>query len=78
VQVRVLVAEDHVGLAKRVGEGLRDAGYAVDVVQRRRCSTGETTSTGYDVVAFDRDLPDVADWLQANGFDLLPPEAERP
>jgi hypothetical protein len=30
VQVRVLVAEDHVGLANR--EGLRDAGCAVDVV----------------------------------------------
>jgi hypothetical protein len=47
------------------------------------CSDGaaaleSTTSTGYDVVVFDRDLADVADWLQAHGFDLLPAEAERP
>ena len=32
VQVRVLVVEDHVALANRIGEGLRDAGFAVDVV----------------------------------------------
>ena len=32
VQVRVLVVEDHVALANRTGEGLRDAGLAVDVV----------------------------------------------
>jgi CheY-like chemotaxis protein len=32
VQVRALVAEDHVALANRIGEGLRDAGFAVDVV----------------------------------------------
>jgi DNA-binding response OmpR family regulator len=28
----VLVVEDHVALANRIGEGLRDAGLAVDVV----------------------------------------------
>ncbi len=27
-QVRVLVVEDHVALADRIGEGLRDAGFA--------------------------------------------------
>src|SRR5689334_15740924 len=32
VQVRVLVVEDHIALANRIGEGLRDAGLAVDVV----------------------------------------------
>ena len=32
VRVRVLVVEDHVALANRIGEGLRDAGFAVDVV----------------------------------------------
>ena len=32
VPVRVLVVEDHVVLANRIGEGLRDAGFAVDVV----------------------------------------------
>jgi hypothetical protein len=29
VQARVLVVEDHVALAKRIGEGLRDAGRQV-------------------------------------------------
>ena len=28
----MLVVEDHVALANRIGEGLRDAGFAVDVV----------------------------------------------
>ena len=31
-RVRVLVVEDHVALAGWIGEGLRDAGFAVDVV----------------------------------------------
>ena len=29
-QVRALVVEDHVALANRIGEGLRDADFAVD------------------------------------------------
>jgi DNA-binding response OmpR family regulator len=78
VQVRVLVAEDHVGLANRVGEGLRDAGAPSMWCNDGAAGVESTTSTGYDVVVFDRDLPEVADWLQANGFDLLPPQAERP
>ena len=32
VAMRVLVVEDHTTLADRIGEGLRDAGMAVDVV----------------------------------------------
>jgi DNA-binding response OmpR family regulator len=32
VQLRVLVVEDHVALASRIGEALCDAGFAVDVV----------------------------------------------
>jgi len=38
-QVRVLVAEDHVALADRIGEGLRDAGsdtVAVTLARLRR------------------------------------------
>jgi DNA-binding response OmpR family regulator len=31
VQVRVLVVEDHVALANRIGEALHDAGFAVEV-----------------------------------------------
>ena len=56
-QVRVLVVEDHVALADRIGEGLRDAGFAVDVVYDGEAALQSTASTGYDVVVLDRDLP---------------------
>jgi DNA-binding response OmpR family regulator len=59
VQVRVLVVEDHVALANRIGEGLRDAGFAVDVVYDGAAALESTMSTGYDVVMLDRDLPAV-------------------
>jgi DNA-binding response OmpR family regulator len=57
--VRVLVVEDHVALANRIGEGLRDAGFAVDVVYDGAAALQSTTSTDYDVVVLDRDLPSV-------------------
>jgi DNA-binding response OmpR family regulator len=59
VQVRVLVVEDHVALANRIGEGLRDAGFAVDVVYDGTAALENTASTDYDVVVLDRDLPTV-------------------
>src|SRR5215472_1792743 len=59
VQVRVLVVEDHVALANRIGEGLRDAGLAVDVVYDGAAALEATASTDYDVVVLDRDLPGV-------------------
>ena len=59
VQVRVLVVEDHVALANRIGEGLRDAGFAADVVYDGAAALDAATSTGYDVVVLDRDLPKV-------------------
>jgi len=59
VYVRVLVVEDHVALANRIGEGLRDAGFAVDVVYDGATALESTTSTDYDVVVLDRDLPAV-------------------
>jgi DNA-binding response OmpR family regulator len=59
VQVRVLVVEDHVALANRIGEGLRDAGFAVDVVYDGAAALESTAGTGYDVVVLDRDLPAV-------------------
>src|SRR6202451_3875834 len=59
VQVRVLVVEDHVALANRIGEGLRDAGFAVDVVYDGAAALESTTTTDYDVVVLDRDLPAV-------------------
>ena len=59
VQVRVLVVEDHIALANRIGEGLRDAGFAVDVVYDGTAALEYTASTEYDVVVLDRDLPTV-------------------
>jgi DNA-binding response OmpR family regulator len=58
-QVRVLVVEDHVALADRIGEGLRDAGFAVDVAYDGAAALDSTMSTEYDVVVLDRDLPAV-------------------
>src|ERR1700683_4983322 len=58
-QVRVRVVEDHVALANRIGEGLRDAGLAVDVVYDGASALESTTSTDYDVIVLDRDLPAV-------------------
>jgi DNA-binding response OmpR family regulator len=54
-----LVVEDHIALANRIGEGLRDAGFAVDVVYDGAAAQESTTSTDYDVVVLDRDLPNV-------------------
>ena len=59
VQVRVLVVEDHVALANRIGEGLRDAGMAVDVVYDGATALQSTSTVDYDVVVLDRDLPAV-------------------
>ncbi len=55
--MRVLVVEDHVALANRIGEGLRDAGFAVDVVYDGAVALDSATSTDYDVIVLDRDLP---------------------
>src|ERR1700683_1893460 len=55
--VQVRVVEDPVALASRIGEGLRDAGFAVDVVYDGAAALESTASTGYDVVVLDRDLP---------------------
>jgi DNA-binding response OmpR family regulator len=55
--MRVLVVEDHVTLAARVGEGLRDAGMAVDVVHDGAAALAAAAAADYDVVVLDRDLP---------------------
>ncbi|HEY2298734.1 MAG TPA: response regulator transcription factor [Jatrophihabitans sp.] len=57
--MRVLVVEDHVALANRIGEGLRDAGFAVDVVYEGATALQAASGTDYDVVVLDRDLPTV-------------------
>ena len=59
VGVRVLVVEDHVALANRIGQGLRKAGFAVDVVYDGAAALESTTSIDYHVVVLDRDLPTV-------------------
>jgi DNA-binding response OmpR family regulator len=55
--MRVLVVEDHATLADRIGEGLRDAGMAVDVVHDGGAALAAAGHTAYDVVVLDRDLP---------------------
>jgi DNA-binding response OmpR family regulator len=55
--MRVLVVEDHVTLAARIGEGLRDAGMAVDVVHDGAAALTGAAGTAYDVIVLDRDLP---------------------
>jgi len=57
VGMRVLVVEDHVTLAARIGEGLRDAGMAVDVVHDGAAALAAAGGTDYDVIVLDRDLP---------------------
>jgi len=57
--VRVLVAEDHVPLALRIAEGLRDTGMAVDVAYDGSQALDAVAVTAYDVLVLDRDLPRV-------------------
>jgi DNA-binding response OmpR family regulator len=57
VGMRVLVVEDHVTLAARIGEGLRDAGMAVDTVHDGAAALAGAGATDYDVIVLDRDLP---------------------
>jgi DNA-binding response OmpR family regulator len=59
VRVRVLVVEDHVGLANRIGEGLRDAGFAVDVAYDGVTALQSAGEVDYDVMVLDRDLPNM-------------------
>src|SRR6266496_3001532 len=53
VQMRVLVVEDHVALANRIGEGLRDAGFAVDVVYDGAAADVEDRVDGLELGADD-------------------------
>ncbi|HEV7184956.1 MAG: response regulator transcription factor [Actinomycetales bacterium] len=57
--MRVLVVEDHQQLADRIGEGLTDAGFAVDVVYDGARALEEAAVVEYDIVVLDRDLPGV-------------------
>ena len=55
--MRVLVVEDHVTLAGRIAQGLRQAGLAVDAVFDGAAAVEAAGRTAYDVIVLDRDLP---------------------
>ncbi len=57
--MRLLVVEDEVVLARNVADGLRDAGFAVDVSLDGADALDKLAVTSYDVVVLDRDLPGV-------------------
>ncbi len=59
VPVRVLVVEDHVGLARDIAEGLRDRGFAADVAFDGSSALQKGGVYRYDVIVLDRDLPGV-------------------
>ncbi len=46
-------------LANRIADGLRDAGFAVDVVYHGAAALQSATAADYDVIVLDRDLPRV-------------------
>ena len=53
----MLVVEDHVTLAARIAQGLRQAGMAVDAVYDGTAALQAAGQTAYDVIVLDRDLP---------------------
>jgi DNA-binding response OmpR family regulator len=58
--MRVLVVEDEPALARRVAEGLRDEGMAVDVCHDGLDALAKLDLGGYEVVVLDRDVPGVS------------------
>jgi DNA-binding response OmpR family regulator len=72
--MRVLVVEDHAKLATTVATVLRREGMAVDVVLDGNDALTHATTTRYDVIVLDRNLPglhgdDVCRALVADGCD---------
>jgi DNA-binding response OmpR family regulator len=53
------VVEDHVMLAGRIAQGLRQAGMAADAVHDGAAALEAAAETAYDVIVLDRDLPAV-------------------
>jgi DNA-binding response OmpR family regulator len=58
-EMRLLVVEDEVVLARNLADGLRDAGFAVDLSLDGTDALDKLAVTTYDVVVLDRDLPGV-------------------
>jgi DNA-binding response OmpR family regulator len=57
--VRVLLVEDSVSLQKSVSQGLREHGYAVDVVGGGKQALIHGQTTDYDVIVLDLMLPEM-------------------
>jgi two-component system, OmpR family, response regulator VanR len=57
--MRILLAEDHPGVAKGIAKGLRRHGAAVDVAPDGGQALHLARVHDYDVVVLDRDLPEV-------------------
>jgi DNA-binding response OmpR family regulator len=57
--VRVLVAEDHAGVAGSIAKGLRQHGAAVDIAPDGGEALFLARVHPYDVIVLDRDLPEV-------------------
>src|SRR5579862_2522648 len=57
--VRVLLAEDSVSLQKSVSQGLREHGYAVDVVGDGKQALIYGLTTAYDVIVLDLMMPEM-------------------
>jgi DNA-binding response OmpR family regulator len=58
--MRLLVVEDEPVLARHVADGLRDAGFAVDVALDGTVALEKLGTQRYDIVVLDRDLPGVS------------------
>jgi two-component system copper resistance phosphate regulon response regulator CusR len=69
--MRVLVAEDDRGLREVLVQGLEDAGYQVDAVERGDDAVHQLKFYEYDVAVLDWRMPggsgiDVVDWVRQN------------
>jgi DNA-binding response OmpR family regulator len=57
--MRVLVVEDHVGVADYIADGLREHAIATDVAYDGTAALQKSLVYRYDVIVLDRDLPGV-------------------
>lgn len=63
--MRILIVEDEPSIAKFVGQGLTEAGYAVDLVENGRSALNYALAADYDAYVFDILLPGMT------GLELL-------
>ena len=60
--MRILVAEDHASLARSIGNGLREEGYAVDLTFDGEEAGHYVAEHPYDCVVLDLNLPGKTGW----------------